>query len=86
MQKTNRIPDKEFAPSTLGHQRSLEYLRVPRLRLPFTRVLIARASKQIWLASAPQMGIQPEIKVKRRGREREKKRERDTGGARFPRN
>ena len=32
------------------------------------------------------MGIQPEIRVKRRGKEREKKRERDTGGARFPRN
>ena len=34
------------------------------------------------------MGIQPEIRVKSRGRKGkgEKERERDTGGARFPRN
>ena len=32
------------------------------------------------------MEIQPEIKVKSRGREREKRRERDTRGARVPRN
>ena len=41
----NKIPDKEFAPSTLGHLRPLEYLRVPRLKLPFVRVLTAGASK-----------------------------------------
>lgn len=29
----------------LGHRRPLEYLRVPRLKLPFVRVLTARASK-----------------------------------------
>ena len=63
----------------LGHWRSLEYLRVPHLRLPFAQVLTARASKKTWRASVPQMGIQPEIKVKSRGREREKRRERDTG-------
>ena len=79
MRKTNKIPDKEFAPSTLGHQRSLEYLRVPRLRLPFARVLTARASKYTWRASAPQVEIQPEIKVKSRGRERERRRERHGG-------
>ena len=78
--KTNKIPDKELAPSMLGHRCSLEYLRVPRLRLPFTGVLTARASKKTWQASTPQMGIQPEIKVKRREREREKRRERETRG------
>ena len=79
MRKTNKIPGKEFAPSTLGHRHSLEYLMVPHLRLPFTQVLTARASKYTWQASAPQMGIQPEIKVKSRGRERKKRRERDMG-------
>ena len=68
MRKTNKIPDKEFAPSTLGHRRSLDYLRVPHLRLPFAQVLTARASKKTWRASVPQMGIQPEIRVKRRGK------------------
>ena len=77
MWKTNKIPDKEFAPSMLGHHCSLEYLRVPCLRLPFAQVLSARASKWTWRASLPQMGIQPAIKVKRRGREREKRRERE---------
>ena len=80
MWKTNKIPDKEFAPSMLGHRCSLEYLRVPRLRLPFAQVLSARASKWTWRASVPQMGIQPAIKVKRRGREREKRRDRETRG------
>ena len=76
-QKTNKIPDKEFAPSTLGHQRLLGNLRVPRLRLPFARILTARASKHTWRASAPQVEIQPEIKVKSRERERERGRERE---------
>ena len=75
-QKTNKIPDKESAPSTLGHRRSLEYLRMPHFRLPFARVLTARASKQTWRASAPQVEIQPEVKVKSRGRKRERRRER----------
>ena len=73
--KTNKIPDKEFAPSTLGYRRSLEYLRVPCLRLPYMWVLTARASRYTWRASAPQVEIQPEIRVKSRGREREKRRE-----------
>ena len=71
----NKIPDKEFAPSTSGHRRSLEYIRVPCLRLPFGQVLKARASKYTWRASAPQTGIQPEIKVKRKRKERERERE-----------
>ena len=37
--------DKRFAPSTLDHRHPLEYQRMPRLRLPFTQVLEARASK-----------------------------------------
>ena len=58
MQKTNKIPDKEFAPRTLGHRHLLEYLRVPPLRLPFAQVLTARASKYTWWASVLQKGIQ----------------------------
>ena len=45
MGKASKVPDKELAPSTLGHQRPLEYQRLPRLRLPFAQVLEARASK-----------------------------------------
>ena len=45
MGKANKVPDKELAPSTLGHWRPLEYRKVPRLGLPFTRLLEAGASK-----------------------------------------
>ena len=43
--KANKVPDKELAPSTLGHQRPFEYRRVPHLGLPLLRILEARASK-----------------------------------------
>ena len=52
----------ELAPSTLGHQRPLEYRGVPHLGLPLVWILEAGASKQTWRASTPQMGIQPEIR------------------------
>ena len=64
--KANKVPDKELAPSTLGHRHPFEYQRVSRLGLPLLRILEAGASKYTWLASTPQMGIQPEIRVKRR--------------------
>ena len=66
MWKANKVLDKELAPSMLGHRRPFEYRRVPRLGLSLSRNLKARASKQTWRASTPQMGIQPEIRVKRR--------------------
>ena len=58
--------DKELAPSTLGHWHPFEQRRVPRLGLPVSWILEAGASKQTWRASMPQMGIQPENRVKRR--------------------
>ena len=66
MWKTNKVPDKELAPSTLGHRRPFEYWRVPRLGLSLLQILEARTSKYTWRASTPQMGIQPGNRVKRR--------------------
>ena len=40
-----KFQDKEFAPSTLGHRSPFEYRRVPRLGLPLSWILEARASK-----------------------------------------
>ena len=54
-----------FASSTLGHWHPLEYRRVPRLGLPLAWSLKAGASKQTWRASTPQMGIQPENRVRK---------------------
>ena len=45
MWEANKVPDKEFAPSTLGHRRPLEYRGVPRLGLPLTWILKAGTSK-----------------------------------------
>ena len=72
----------------MAHPRLLEYLWMPRLKLPFVWVLTARAIKYTLRASAPQVEFQPEVKVKSREKERERrrKREKDTGGARVPRN
>ena len=64
--KANKVPDKELAPSMLGHRRPFEYRRVPRLGLSLLWISEAGTSKQTWRASMPQMGIQPEIRVKRR--------------------
>ena len=84
--KANKIPDKEFAPSTLGHRRLLEYLRDARLKLPFVQVLTARPSKSTCRASAPLVEIQPEVKVKSREKERERRRKRGkTRGGLSPR-
>ena len=44
----------------LGHWCPFEYWRVPRLGLPLSRILEARASKYTWRAPTLQMGIQPE--------------------------
>ena len=60
MEKANKVPDKELAPSTLGHQHPLEQRGVPHLGLPHAWILEAGASKQIWRASTLQMEIQPE--------------------------
>ena len=60
--KTNKVPDKELAPSTLGRQHTFEYQRVPCLGLSLLRILEAGTSKYTWWASMTQMGIQPEIK------------------------
>ena len=68
MWKANKVPDKELAQSTLGHRRPFEYRRVPRLGLSLLRILDAGTSKYTWQASTPQMGIQPEIRVKRKHR------------------
>ena len=43
--EVNKVSDKELAPSTLGHQRPLEYRRVPHLGLPLAWILEAGASK-----------------------------------------
>ena len=66
MRKTSLIPDKEFAPSTLGHRRPLEYWGVLRLGLPLAWILKAGTSKYTWWASTPQMEIQPEIREETR--------------------
>ena len=68
MWKANKVPDEDLAPSTLGHRRPFEYQRVPHLGLSLLRILEAGTSKYTWRASMPQMGIQPEIRVKRRHR------------------
>ena len=68
MWKANKVPDKEPVQSTLGHLHPFEYRRVPRLGLSLLRILEAGTSKQTWRASTRQMGIQPEIRVKRRHR------------------
>ena len=65
--ETNKVPDKELAPSTLGHRRPLEYWGVPHLGLPLAWILKAGTSKYTWWASTPQMGIQPEIGEETRG-------------------
>ena len=39
--KANKVPDKELASSTLGHQRPFEYRRVPRLGLSLLQILEA---------------------------------------------
>ena len=57
----------------LGHQRPFEYRRVPHLGLPLSWVLEARTSKWTWQASTPQMGIQPENRIRK-----------DMGGPVFP--
>ena len=41
MWKANKVPDKELAPSTLGHQSPFEYQRVTRLGLPLLWILEA---------------------------------------------
>ena len=43
MWKTNKVPDKELAPSTLGHRRPFEYWRVPRLGLSLLDVVSLHA-------------------------------------------
>ena len=58
----------------LGHPRLFEYQRVPRLGLPLSRILEARASKKTWQAPTLQMGIQPENQGARN----------DTGESVFP--
>ena len=45
MWEANKVPDKELALSTLGHQRPLEYWGVPHLGLPLTWILKAGTSK-----------------------------------------
>ena len=65
MWKANKVPDKELAQSTLGHRHPFEYQRVPRLGLPLLWILEAWASKYTWRASTPQMGIQPENRVRK---------------------
>ena len=45
MGKANKVPDKELAPSTLGHRHPLEYQGVPGLGLPITWILKAGTSK-----------------------------------------
>ena len=50
----------------LGRRRPFEYRRVPRLGLSLSRILEARTNKDTRRASTPKMGIQPEIRVKRR--------------------
>ena len=45
MWKTNKVPDKELAPSTLGHWRPFEYRRVPRLGLSLLGILEAGTNK-----------------------------------------
>ena len=57
--------DKKSAPSTSGHRRPFEQRRVPCLGLPLSWILTAGASKQTWRASTPQMGIQPENRVRK---------------------
>ena len=66
MWKANKVPDKELAPSTLGHQHPLEQQGVPHLGLPLLWILEAGTSKYTWRASMPQMGIQPENRAKKR--------------------
>ena len=41
MWKANKIPDKELAPSMLGHRHPFEYQRVPRLGLSLLGILEA---------------------------------------------
>ena len=48
MWEANKVPDKELAPSTLGHWHPLEYRRVPRLGLPLAWILKAGTSKYTW--------------------------------------
>ena len=45
MGKANKVPEKELAPSTLGHGCPLEYWEVPRLGLPLAWILKAGTSK-----------------------------------------
>ena len=45
MWEANKVPDKELAPSTLGHWHPVEYQGVPRLGLPLSGDLKAGASK-----------------------------------------
>ena len=48
MWEANKVPDKELAPSMLGHRHPLVYQGVPRLGLPLTWILKAGASKYTW--------------------------------------
>ena len=66
--EANKVPDKELAPSTLGHRCPLEYQGMPCLGLPLAWILKAGASKYTWSASTPQMGIQPEIRKETQGK------------------
>ena len=45
MWKANKVPDKELAPSMLGHWHPFEYWIVPRLGLPLSWILEAGTSK-----------------------------------------
>ena len=48
MWEANKVPDKELAPSTLGHWHPVEYQGVPRLGLLLTWILKAGTSKYTW--------------------------------------